>query len=948
MHMAEYLAVGYALCSAHGDSITLNTSPNDTVEYQAEARYSGFNAGWLTLLKVDQQYWIPLKQWLDQSGFSYAQYSGNKSEFRLNPYKPMDARVKRCIIGGYSPVHPTFWRLCEGENKSPQNRHRHMDSFIDQEQIAWVNDRWIKKQFGMTLQFREQALEVDFDGTTVAPVREWYDFHTRWGKEISTKTTLRSRIDEPLWRPKMPGRAFEISTWSGNYQISLQQGIINSSILWDAVGHAGNAGLRLFGSAKAFVLGSGNLLSDESGNEVASNHARIEWPGLELQWAWGLQDQLNLLISPASLSDPWKISGSNSLMSKLIGFDVPTGIHARRWNPPDGINEWSLNQGSSRFLLHRSHHSERANVLWPFIKEAQTIPVDLLPGTNRIDYRIKNAWGGISNRCLIWNIPGMMIPQGRWNYRYEISAPLRVSGMLGYGWRSNLSLQTEAAVNSFRDSKKSPEWVAKGSALWTVGRFWFGHSEFALTNMHQQWKQQIQLQWNQSLQGSVQYQNTRRVSSRNTISAQDPARQYHPRMDDNLFGLGPIGETLDISGQWVLPRGYGLRMLRLEYELKNSGQPAPEQENYRAILQFEGWGQQWQYQLPRRSLSLQGRIRSRSSSLTLIYQTLVHQKGWQAWTQCHLRGGHHLGLSYSAANQVPWPWPTTAKHNSRSWTLEWKWIGLQSSRSARAQINSESRNIEYKGQFTLSGSNNTFPIKPVNGLALLHLEFYGDQNANGIKDDNELSLDATGCFEAPAGVPYQILTSGAVLLGPFPNHSRVRLQLTPQHMRDPGWITDRHIMEIASLPNSTAAYTIGLLRSRQITGIIEFVPDLVFLRGSFLPQNAGGIRIHACLLSPESRTDGELDAGRRPYSNTLLHSQSPDSSSIEAVVNHQTLSLSDGYFELNDLMPGIYKVWADTSPFDCCGHQVPRNERILDLRQMESIEIHFRIGSPKD
>ncbi|MFM7178173.1 MAG: hypothetical protein ACKOX5_01535, partial [Bacteroidota bacterium] len=182
-------------------------------------------------------------------------------------------------------------------------------------------------------------------------------------------------------------------------------------------------------------------------------------------------------------------------------------------------------------------------------------------------------------------------------------------------------------------------------------------------------------------------------------------------------------------------------------------------------------------------------------------------------------------------------------------------------------------------------------------------------------------------LDLPAGIPSQILVSGSALLGPFPNYSRVRVRLTPHHMRSPGWISDHPTMELQSLPNSTVLYRIGLIRSRQIFGTLSLAKIPFSTSSNPLPTKPGGIRIHA------HRWDEENLSMPCPINNT---SCSPSNSCI------QTLTLSDGYFEFNDLSPGLYKVWVDWSPFhrlEITGDCPPQ---VLDLRQHESHEIEFK------
>lgn len=933
MHCTDCLAICYVLCSNPCDSLTNSSSPRDTVEYQVDARYSGYQAGLLTLLKTDNENWFPLKQWLDQSGFTYFHLLDNNPVGQINQLKPFENRVSRFMIGGNSPVHSTIWKISTGDLNIKKYRHRMTNHFVDQHQIVWVNSHWIEKQYGMTTNFREQALELEFVGTTTAPVREWHDYHAHWDKELSTKNSIQSRNFEATRLPKEEGKSIEISSWSGRYQINIEKSLINSSMQWDAVGHAGKVGLRVFGSAKASLETSTNLQHSESRTGLTKTQVQIEWPGLELEWMWTLKQQISLTVSPASLSSSWKITGCNSLMSRTIGFEVPNGLHARRWTPPDAMSEWSLNYGPSVAHLHTSRTLPATEDAPRLGDKKNPIPIYLLPGTNRIDYRFMNSWGGISNRHLIWNIPSIMIPQGHWNYHYEISAPLRVNGMLGYGLKPSLSLQAEATLQSTKDTIRTPAWVAKGSAIWTAGRTLYGQSVYALSYNHQQWQQHLHFNFSQGLQASLLYQKSRRLFPF-PIDTTPRNLATDIRSNRDLFGFMPNGESLDLSGLWTVPRGYGLKMLRIEYPLKKLVQPKFRHKEYRAILQFEAWRQQWQWQLPQQSLSWQGRIQFKPSSLTMVYQAIAYQDGWQAFLQCHLRDGHHLGLSYALSRQSSLPIRSTTNLNAGNWTLEWKWIGLQSSRSARAQINPESSRVEYNGQFVLSHKNNTLPIISTNGLALIHLHFYGDQNANGIKDHDEIILDAAGGFEVPAGIPYQILTNGTALLGPFPNHSHIRMRLTPHHMRSPGWITDPTELELASMPNSTLKYQIGLLRSRQIIGTVEFAADSASLKENFLPQNRGGIRIHARLLN----TEDQLDTGSMSLTPPSLPCERPYASSSELNSNHQTLTLSDGYFEFNDLMPGIYKVWADLSALHRPGYQSQCAPQVLDLRQQESHE----------
>ncbi|NBV04554.1 MAG: hypothetical protein EBS08_02670, partial [Cytophagia bacterium] len=255
-----------------------------------------------------------------------------------------------------------------------------------------------------------------------------------------------------------------------------------------------------------------------------------------------------------------------------------------------------------------------------------------------------------------------------------------------------------------------------------------------------------------------------------------------------------------------------------------------------------------------------------------------------------------------------------------------KWVGLQSSRSARAILDAESSRWEYRGQFTWSRKSNTAPVSATNGLALILLEFYGDQNSNGIKDPDEINLDAAGAIDVPAGIPSQILVSGTALLGPFPNYSRIHVRLTPHHMRSPGWISNHPAMELHSLPNTTVTYRIGLIRSRQIFGTLSLAKKPLSTSSNPIPTKTGGIRIHA------HRWDESNPSMLCPINNT---SCSPSNSCM------QTQTLSDGYFEFNDLRAGLYKVWVDWPMIHRLEYSSDCPPQVLDLRQVESAELSF-------
>jgi hypothetical protein len=753
------------------------------------------------------------------------------------------------------------------------------DYFVDQHQTLWVSNRWIALHYGMATKFNEQALEIDFTGKIKAPVKEWSDYHARWNKDNTLDSLVPWQGSKDIYQPHAEMKSFEISTWSGRYEIIFQSDKVNADVRWDAIGHAGKVGFRAFGTAN------------------------LEWPGLELEWAWGSQQQINLFITPAYQPNLWKIRGGNSLMNRTISFEAPKGLYRRQWTPPRAISEWSLNHGP--FHYHPNSTKSASSILGKDhqMESTKHISIALLPGSNQIDYRYQNAWGGISSQQLLWNIPGLMIPHRQWNYGYEISAIRRVSGTVGYGLSPWLGLQTEAAVQDAKDTRKNLEWDLRGSALWTAGRIMYGQSQYSTGPNIQKWEQSLHLNFSQSLQGSLLYQKCRYA--------------IHNK---------PNEEDGKLSGLWILPQGYGLKMLRFELPFKKVDKALLYPKEYQAILQFEGWRQQWLWQIPEHRLSWQGRLQFKAPALTLVYQAIAHQEGWQAFVQGHLRGGHHLGFSYILPKQNNSNTVSNNQTKAGNWTVEWKWMGLQSSRSARAILNAESSRWEYHGQFTLSRKNNSAPISATNGLALILLELFGDQNANGTKDPGEVNLDAAGAFDLPAGIPYQILINGSAMIGPFPNNCRVHIRLNPQHMRSPGWISDHSTMELQSSPNSTLVYRIGLIRGRQIYGTVTLAktpsPNLPIP----LPNKQGAIRIHA----------HRVDEEHSPKPCPINHKSGFLSNSCL-----QTLTLSDGYFEFNDLKPGLYKIWVDWPPLYRLGFSGDCPMQVLDLRQDETAEVNL-------
>ena len=879
MCIAEFLTLCYVLCSTPYDSICISTSSRDTVEYQVQANYSGYPAGWLTLLKTDHEYWFPLEHWLKQSGFTSFHPLHKPSFHRLLGRNPKDLHQGPSPIGGYSPLQSKPWKI-EPRYQSPSMKgNPSKEYFVDQHYTLWVSNRWIALQYGMATQFNEQALELEFTGKIKAPVKEWRDYDIRWRKHHTLDSLAPSQDRKDIHRPHAHKKSFEISTWSGRYEINFQSGKFNADVRWVAAGHAGKLGFRAFGTAK------------------------MEWPSLALEGAWGSQQQISLFIRPAYQPSLWKIRGGNTLMNRTIGFEAPKGLYTRHWSPPFAMSEWSLNHGPFHYHPNSPKNDSPIERTDRRLESRKLIPVALLPGSNQIDYRYRNAWGGISSRRLLWNIPSLMIPHGQWNYRYEISASRHLSGIVGYGVSPWFSLQTEAGIQPAKDLSRNIEWGVRSSALWTAGRILCGQSQFAIGHDHQKWEQRLLFNFSQSLQSSILYQSSR----------------YE-------LNNKPLEESLNLSGLCILPQGYGLKMLRLEFPFKKLADARIQTKEYQAILQIERWGQQWLWQFPEHRLSWQGRMQFKTPAFTLVYQAIAHQEGWQGFVQGHLRGGHHFGVSYALPRQNAPNSVLSSQANAGNWALEWKWVGLQSSRSARALLDAESTRWEYQGQFTWSRKNNTAPIRATDGLALILLEFYGDQNSNGIKDPDEINLDAAGALDLPAGIPTQMLVSGSALLGPFPNYSRIHVRLTPHHMRSPGWISNHPTMELQSLPNTTVTYQIGLIRSRQIFGTLSLAKIPFSTSSNPLLTKPGGIRIHA------HRWDEENLSMPCPISNT---SCSPSNSCIK------TLTLSDGYFEFNDLRPGLYKVWVDWPTLhrlEITGVYPPQ---VLDLRQVESAELSF-------
>ncbi|MFZ9681025.1 MAG: hypothetical protein ACO3CL_06340 [Bacteroidia bacterium] len=874
MTFPECLALCFATISSQSDSLISSPSFQDAVEYQAFTRYSGYSVGWLTILKAGNHCWFPLKDWLDQSGFTYQKFIINRGPNALDT-----------ILKGYSPLRFRRWEAKRFDFHSGTKTNATQNLIIDDRSCVWVNGLWIEKEYGLTARFREQALELDFEGTILAPVRQWFDYTSRLSKSTTKTTAMSNHNIGKTERASLSRKSFEISTWTGSYHINLEDASFLASLQWEAVGHAGFIGFRLFGSAT-----------------TALN--RLDWagPGLELQWAWGRQQQINCLISPSSVSGPWKISGSNSLMNRTIDFDAPSGIHSRRWHPPEGLAEWSLNHGATVPAASK-----------------KPIIVHLLPGNKRIDYRRLNPWGGISNHRLMWNIPMGMIPPKRWNYGYEISDRFKSSGFLGYGLHPFLSLRTEIILEPRSEAPRQADWMLTWAGAWTAGRFMNGQTSWTLTNTLQQFQQQVHLHPSNHFQGTLRYQ-----------------RRHLQRAYRTSPGLGPDRtprEHLDFLAQWSLPKGYGLKMLRLETPLQALQRGLFDRKNAHWLMQFETWGQLWFWSIPEGRLSWQGRIQPKRSPASLVYQITGQRQGWQAFLQCHLRSGHHFNVTYSTSNPIASPGPYANTIHS-TWSFEWKWIGLHGSRAFRVSLHDQRRRWECKGQLMVPHLPNQYPLMAAHGLSFIHLEWFEDRNHNKDKDPDEAVLDATGGFEVPAGIPYQMMDNGTALLGPFPNHSRLRIRLTPQTMLSPGWVSDQKELELVSLPNSTAKYRIALLRSRQISGTVQFeIPTKE--RPSRPPgSGAGGNLIYALRLEKDAFQS--IDSILRNRASLGLLDDSNNA--------QKTRTLSDGYFEFNDLTPGIYLVGPllkqDGLPYQC-------RPQMMDLRQKEMGEAVFRL-EPND
>jgi hypothetical protein len=153
-------------------------------------------------------------------------------------------------------------------------------------------------------------------------------------------------------------------------------------------------------------------------------------------------------------------------------------------------------------------------------------------------------------------------------------------------------------------------------------------------------------------------------------------------------------------------------------------------------------------------------------------------------------------------------------------------------------------------------------------------------------------------------------------------------------MLSPGWVSDHKELELVSLPNSTAKYRIALLRSRQISGTVQFQIPTKERPPRPPGSEAGGILIYALRLEKDAFQS--IDSILRNWASLgLLY----DSNNAQ-----KTRTLSDGYFEFNDLTPGIYLVGPllkqDGLPYQC-------RPQMMDLRQKETGEAVFRL-EPND
>ncbi|MFM8512814.1 MAG: hypothetical protein ACKOBI_03595, partial [Bacteroidota bacterium] len=200
MCSAEYLTICYVLCSTPYDSICISTSSRDTVEYQVQTNYSGYPAGWLTLLKTDHEYWFPLEHWLKQSGFTSFHPLHKPSFHRLLGRNPKDLHQGPSPIGGYSPLQSKPWKI-EPRFQSPSMKcNPSKEHFVDQNHTLWVSNRWIALQYGMATQFNVQALELEFTGKIKAPVKEWSDYDIRWRKHHTLDSLAPSQDRKDIHR----------------------------------------------------------------------------------------------------------------------------------------------------------------------------------------------------------------------------------------------------------------------------------------------------------------------------------------------------------------------------------------------------------------------------------------------------------------------------------------------------------------------------------------------------------------------------------------------------------------------------------------------------------------------------------------------------------------------------------------------------------------------------
>ena len=832
------------------------------VEFHTDLSFGSLKAGHLYVLRIGDELWIPLESWLQKAGYTVTQPRENRGHYE-----------------GYAPLKRRRWRIpLTTENATGSNASLNQVMWTDS--TCWVRATWITKHYGLVPKFREQALELTFAGSLKAPVQEWHDLNRDKMERMKVSLTeSRNQTVAAISSALFPNRSPKVGVRPGLLQLQVQRRALSTRgvLSYEVLGHAFQWALRGYGSLTA------DLATGEADQKAFRGSASVS--GLEMATSWGRNQRLAFTLGP----EGWGLQLEKSLRGWSDQNSVAGSGYLHRWNADKEMLGWRVNRGPMTYI-------------------GDTLPnrpptFKLESGTNQLEYLKINRYGGISQRTLWWSIPVRMLPYQSWTYQVRAGTKSGIESWVCYGIHPRLSLLINVLWDKTLSSVLSepspvghtpmrpPSYLtAKIYLPWSAGPLWNGQSTWVMPSPYAR---------------MARHDNpASKLNSwaEHTLNWQKgPALRAFLRVQHGLWDMGRApwwryqGQVLCQLPPRQGPGTFQIANISLELPWQAPGErilPDKRPQEYlpSARFQLEWFGQWWMFQVPEKSWTLQGRLHNGHSSRplwkhhnrwALVYQWGCQQGQWFGMGQLQWPSGHQVGLG--------WNGRTPQGMSAASWTVEWRWQKGPHSRAFKSRLSQDVPVWEWQQQWQSPGRGDKMPLSPPYGQCLVRLSLYGDGNGNGCKDPDESSLDCEGGLQAPAGLPVVYLPGGDALLGPSPNHCRIRVGINEEGLKAPGWLSPAPSYVLQPRPHTTTHYRIGLVPAMEITG---------YFLNATNRQALGGWRL-LCIR----RSD--LDSCSADLLKDLFDHRVP------ASTLKSTITQSDGYFEFGMLAPGDYLLLPD-------------------------------------